>query len=197
MERNFLFIYNDNWCDEMNIDGIYIISEKMKDKFNKGLKNFKTGNFYIGTNEEIYYKNIKSVKEVYKIEELKENDYTTICDLGLINLGFAKSFFEFICSYYEESEDYLIDKIDNKEFLTTQEIKEMIFEFEQIDEYGGELERWVQPVSTIIQANGRFFKIDWFRGLTEMQENEYYDQPYEVFLTKKMIEVNQWNKKGE
>ena len=40
--------------------------------------------------------------------------------------------------------------------------------------------RWMRDMSTVFEGNGRFFNIDWERGLTEYQENEFYEQPYEV-----------------
>ena len=42
---------------------------------------------------------------------------------------------------------------------------------------------------------GKYFKIKWDEGLTEYQENEYWDnKPIEVFkhTYQKMIEVTEW-----
>ena len=50
-----------------------------------------------------------------------------------------------------------------------------------VDEINGERNRWTQCVVTIFEVNGRFFAVSWLRGLTEMQENDFYDaKVYEV-----------------
>ena len=49
-------------------------------------------------------------------------------------------------------------------------------------------------MTTIVQVADRFFKIDWERGLTECQEDEYWDQPVEVtpHEYEKTITVREW-----
>ena len=49
-------------------------------------------------------------------------------------------------------------------------------------------------MSTVFEVKGRFFNIDWERGLTECQENEFYEQPYEVVgeCHEKTIVVTNW-----
>lgn len=73
----------------------------------------------------------------------------------------------------------------NKEFLerydsgkpkfTYDEIEEMAYEEfgNYVDEIDGERNRWTQAVETIFEVEGRYFAVSWFRGLTEMQENEF------------------------
>lgn len=54
--------------------------------------------------------------------------------------------------------------------------------------------RWTRGMSTVFEVKGRFFIIDWERGLTELQENEFYKQPYEVVgeCHEKTIVVTNW-----
>lgn len=54
--------------------------------------------------------------------------------------------------------------------------------------------RWTRGMSTVFEVKGRFFIIDWERGLTECQENEFYEQPYEVVgeCHEKTIVVTNW-----
>jgi hypothetical protein len=54
--------------------------------------------------------------------------------------------------------------------------------------------RWTRSMSTVFEVKGRFFIIDWERGLTERQENEFYEQPYEVVKEchEKTIVVTNW-----
>ena len=40
--------------------------------------------------------------------------------------------------------------------------------------------RWYEDVTSIIEIKGEFYAIDWSRGLTEYQENEYPCQPKRV-----------------
>ena len=41
---------------------------------------------------------------------------------------------------------------------------------------------WSRTITSYIQLRERWFEIQWEEGLTEMQENSYYDQPVEVNL---------------
>ena len=70
---------------------------------------------------------------------------------------------------------------------------------EEVEEISGENRRWSQGMQTIFKVDNRYFSICWEKGLTEMQENEFYDQPEEVELKEytKTITVKNWIKKGE
>lgn len=56
-----------------------------------------------------------------------------------------------------------------------------------IDEQEGEDYRWTRDMSTIFELNGQLYCIDWQQGLTEMQENEYWEQPYKVERVEKEV----------
>ena len=79
-----------------------------------------------------------------------------------------------------ETDRRILEKLDRHENLTTKELKYLAYECE-IDTIEGEDGRWTKSVTTIAELGGRTFSIDWERGLTEMQENEFFDQPIEVF----------------
>ena len=51
---------------------------------------------------------------------------------------------------------------------------------------------------TVVELCGRTFGINWFSGLTECQENEFNEQPYEVekHEYEKVITVKEWRKKS-
>ena len=87
----------------------------------------------------------------------------------------------------------------NKEFLqrynsgksnfTKDEIEKMAYgEFgNYITTVEGNTRRWVQEVETIFEVEGRRFAVSWFRGLTEMQENEFHcSEVYEVVKKEKI-----------
>ena len=59
--------------------------------------------------------------------------------------------------------------------------------------YGDNL-RWSREVKTICQLGDRYFCLNWNQGLTEMQEDEYDYQPYEVerHTYEKTIVVTEW-----
>ena len=95
-------------------------------------------------------------------------------------------------AYYEEHfEDIMLEKLESGEGLTESELKTLIFEYEVHKEYGDKL-RWVRPVFTVFELNGKYFGVNWFEGLTEMQENEFNEQPFPVEKRIKVVEVEQW-----
>lgn len=73
--------------------------------------------------------------------------------------------------------------------FTCDEIREMAYEEfgNCIDVIEGENHRWVQGMETIFEVEGRRFAVSWFRGLTEMQENEFHcSEVYEVVKKEKI-----------
>lgn len=95
--------------------------------------------------------------------------------------------------YREHFREIMLAKIDAKENLTEKELSEVVFGYEVDTEYGDN-RRWTRTVTTIVELLGRFFSIDWEEGLTESQENEFYNQPVEVKKNtyEKTIVVTEW-----
>ena len=91
------------------------------------------------------------------------------------------------------NENYFLERIDNNIKLDEYELRDLV-NFFSIDEIEGEDHRWQREVQTIIQLNNRYFSISWMRGLTELQENNYWKQPIEVELQEeeKVIKIQQW-----
>lgn len=87
-------------------------------------------------------------------------------------------------------EEMIVNKIDNAEMLTERELRR-VRDYE-IDEIIGESDRWTRSVETICELCGRYFALNWEEGLTEMQENEFHKQPYEVKKVKKVVTVTEW-----
>lgn len=100
--------------------------------------------------------------------------------------------------YREHFDEIMVQKIDDGIKLTEEELQKLVFECNEIERHEGENRRWSRTIESIIELCGRFFKVTWEDGLTECQENGFYDQPYEVELDsyKKVIEVHNWIKKG-
>lgn len=95
--------------------------------------------------------------------------------------------------YREHFREIMLAKIDAKEDLTEKELSEIVFGYAVDTEYG-ENRRWTRTVTTIVKLLGRFFSINWEEGLTESQENEFYNQPVEVKKNtyEKTIVVTEW-----
>lgn len=95
--------------------------------------------------------------------------------------------------YWEHFDEIMLKKIDSGEKLTEKEMRELVCGYDVATEYGDN-RRWTRSITTIIELKGRFFSIDWEEGLTECQENEFYDQPKEVrkHTYEKTITVTEW-----
>lgn len=94
-------------------------------------------------------------------------------------------------------------KLKNKTF-TEEELQELVqdylftnqgdrIEYEIIDTiYDDELNRWSRNVQTIIKYKNKYYSILWEEGLTEYQDDGFYEQPYEVIKKTKVIEQDYW-----
>lgn len=60
---------------------------------------------------------------------------------------------------------------------------------EIVDRIEGECDRWTQNITTIFKYENKLYALDWYRALTEYQEDEFYNQPYEVKRVRKMAET--------
>lgn len=92
--------------------------------------------------------------------------------------------------------DIFREKLLNKSF-TEEELEDLAWcdvdaDVKMITQEEGKQHRWTQDVSTIFEFEGKYYSLDWDRGLTECQENEFYTQPYQVEKEVKTIEVTNW-----
>ena len=79
------------------------------------------------------------------------------------------------------NEEFL-QKMDAGEKFTEEELRNLRWESElvEVTTTSGDKHRWHQEKTTIFKVGDRLFALNWMEGLTECQEDEYYDQPYEV-----------------
>ena len=92
----------------------------------------------------------------------------------------------------EFNENVVFNKIMNHEALTEDEVKTLIWDYE-VDYEEGDSGRWTRGMTTIVELNGHYFSINWQAGLTEYQENEYFDfYPTEVELVEQVVKVTNW-----
>lgn len=92
-----------------------------------------------------------------------------------------------ICDY-----DETIAKLKSGEKLNENEIATLVYERGEVDEIDGYSYRWTKSVETIIDIDGELWEIDWQKGLTEYQENEFYNQPYRVVKREKQVIVTEY-----
>lgn len=95
----------------------------------------------------------------------------------------------------DEEENYennfcsiMSSKIENSKPLTEEELKRLA-EMSIEDIFSSDLERWHRWVSSIIKLGEKCYCIEWKQGLTEMQENEFPNQPYEVERHEQQITI--------
>lgn len=81
----------------------------------------------------------------------------------------------------------IIKKLKNNEELSENEIKELVWEGRFVDEVEGDDHRWQKEIQTIVDIDGQLYAIDWMRGLTECQENEFLEQPYKVERVEEVV----------
>lgn len=93
--------------------------------------------------------------------------------------------------YWEHFDELMLKKIDNKEDLTDEELRELVTGYDQETEYGDD-HRWTREAFTVVKLCDRYFGIDWMKALTEMGEDEFYDQPYEVKQVEKVVVTKEW-----
>ena len=81
----------------------------------------------------------------------------------------------------------IYSKLKNGERLSESEVRELTWSGDYVDEIEGDDHRWQKEMQTIIDVDGQLYAVDWMRGLTERQENEYLEQPYKVRKVEKVI----------
>lgn len=86
----------------------------------------------------------------------------------------------------------MLEKIVKGERLTERELSSLVYEGEEVNEIEGEDTRWTRCMTTVINLCGKNVAIDWQKGLTECQENEFYDQPYFVEKKERVVTVVDW-----
>lgn len=98
----------------------------------------------------------------------------------------------------------IIEKLYQGEVLLEKELKAIalgceytekeIGDYEFVDEIEGELNRWTKDMETIFRVGADYWCLPWRRGLTEYQENEFWDQPYRVIPETEQIVVTRYER---
>lgn len=87
----------------------------------------------------------------------------------------------------------IFEDLQSGENLREDDLRYLVWNYE-IDRENGENRRWSRTVTSIVEIGGKTYSIDWEEGLTECQENSFYDQPIEVekHEYEKTIKVTEW-----
>ena len=95
----------------------------------------------------------------------------------------------------------MIEKLRAKEHFTKHELKCLVFgDFENdeddlieiVETIPGEDHRWHREMTTILKCGNEYWAVLWMEGLTEMQENDFWDQPYRVKPVKRKVVVTEY-----
>jgi hypothetical protein len=90
-ETLYFLKYNNNWADEMDIEGGLIFTKKeMDDYFSEFEKYFGTNlvyTFYVGTNEEITHDSFFDFKSCFTITEITDKEREVLEKLNLNGYG--------------------------------------------------------------------------------------------------------------
>jgi hypothetical protein len=106
MEKMYLIKFDDNWCDEMDIDGHCVITEKTYLSLQEATKYNPEFTFYIGSNEEIEYGgDYINSKDVYEATEITHEQLKVLKELGLVERGYAFRFVNSALRSLDEDED--------------------------------------------------------------------------------------------
>lgn len=66
-------------------------------------------------------------------------------------------------------------------------------DYELITTEDGEDDRWTRGMDTIFKlGEDEYWCIPWRKGLTECQEDEFWDDPYRVKKIVKTVQVEEW-----
>lgn len=97
------------------------------------------------------------------------------------------------------SDKELLDALYSGKHLNEKDIKYLLWDLGyEVDFQEFDMGRWTQYVSSIIKLpdpndlntyTDDLWCIDWERGLTELQENAFYEQPYRVKCVEKTVVV--------
>ena len=92
----------------------------------------------------------------------------------------------------------IIEKLYAGEKLSEAELKAIVWggyrycntplgDYEFVDEVEGDRGRWTQRVQTIIRVEQDLWCVLWEAGLTEEQEDMFYEQPYKVQRKERVV----------
>lgn len=92
-------------------------------------------------------------------------------------------------AYKYSWEERILKKLQSNEHLDEYEIREVTFSFPEVHREEGEDRRWSKSILSVLDIMGELYAIEWEQGLTENQDNQFYEQPYLVELKTEEVVV--------
>lgn len=77
--------------------------------------------------------------------------------------------------YESNYEEILYNKIIENDYEIEDKLAECIVYNCSIQNYYGDNRRWTRTVTSIVEINNHFFEIEWEEGLTEMQDDFFFE----------------------
>jgi len=89
MKQMLLVKWEDNWADEMDLEGHFVIEKVEWEKISEDFSNHTEEIIYcVGTNEDIEYANGTEALAQFTTTEITEDEYQTLEKLDLLSSGF-------------------------------------------------------------------------------------------------------------
>lgn len=91
------------------------------------------------------------------------------------------------------TEEEFLRKFDSGEEFSSEDIRDICYEFKDVDEIEGEESRWTRWIDIVFEVDNRYFMTGYDKGLTEYQEDDFYNTTIiEVKPVEKTIVVKEW-----
>lgn len=104
--RRYLATYSANWADEMDLAGVYVMSEEEYKRVMEYDKEKHRGDrsysWYCGSNQEMEYEEFDDFYNSLCIEEISELEYQVLSKLNLTNLGLAEKIMDRIIDWIND-----------------------------------------------------------------------------------------------
>ena len=180
--RGLLKIYPDwqKWPEHLigKINEDILSMPDKKTIYIVGMKNWGKGENVIATEEGANFTNpelhINHNDQQYKVDRIEQVDEYTL-----------KVFYDYKYTW----EERIAIKLKEGKNLSGDEIRTMVYELPEIYEEEGDEGRWERYMTTVVDLLGKHYAIDWSRGLTESQDNSFFEQPYLVKVETKEVVV--------
>jgi len=107
MKERLLINWNDNWADEMDLEGHFVMDKDVWEQMKEQARKIDYAFTYcVGSNEEIEYKDGEDALKYFTAKSITEEEYKVLERLGLECSGFTGPDFEFDEGWEDDDDDY-------------------------------------------------------------------------------------------
>ena len=85
------------------------------------------------------------------------------------------------------TEKEFLERFDNGDYFNNKELAFLLHEFPKIETTSGRATQNSQEVRTIISVEGRYFLINWYKGLGDCDGDDFCCSPREVKKKEKTV----------